>query len=166
VIRHTHSTRRRFARGAFTLVELLTVTILLAILAAVAIPQFGGLTDSARSAVADANGSLDGRLTLYKLQHGDTLPDLAGASANGEHFKPLTQVSTYGDPPVRRGPYLSAVPVNPATGGSMVMNAASFEPDGRPSPIPGADFIYDFGGGAGTGKIWRTADRATGAPAN
>jgi prepilin-type N-terminal cleavage/methylation domain-containing protein len=161
VIRHTHSARR-----AFTLVELLTVTILLAILAAIAIPQFGGITDSARAAVADANGSLDGRLALYKIEHGDQLPDLAAASAGGEHFKPLTQASTYGTPPVRRGPYLSSVPVNPATGGSIVMNASSFEADGRPSPVPGADFIYDFGGGAGTGKLWRTIDRAQGAPVN
>ena len=156
----------RTARRAFTLIELLTVTILLAILAAIAVPQFGGITDSARAAVVDANGSLDGRLTLYKLEHGDQLPDLAAFSAGGQHFKPLTEASTYGNPPVRRGPYLSSVPVNPATGGSIVMNAASFEPDGRPSPLPGADFIYDFGGGAGTGKIWRTVDRATGAPAN
>ncbi len=161
MLRHTQR-----ARSGFTLVELLTVTVLLAILAAIAIPQFGSATASARAAVANANGSLDGRLALYKIEHGDQLPDLAAASAGGQHFKPLTEVSTYGNPPVRRGPYLSSVPVNPATGGSVVMNAASFEPDGRPSPVPGADFIYDFGGGAGTGRLWRTLDRATGAAAN
>jgi prepilin-type N-terminal cleavage/methylation domain-containing protein len=171
VIRHAHSARSglartRVARRAFTLVELLTVTVLLAILAAVAIPQFGNITASARAAVAETNGTLEGRLALYKIEHGDQLPDLAAASAGGEHFKPLTQASTYGNPPVRRGPYLSAVPVNSATGGSLVMNAASFETDGRPSPVPGADFIYDFGGGGGSGKLWRTVDRATGAPAD
>jgi prepilin-type N-terminal cleavage/methylation domain-containing protein len=161
VLHHTQSGRR-----GFTLVELLTVTVLLAILAAIAVPQFGDAAASARNAVANSNGSLEGRLALYKIEHGDQLPDLAAASAEGQHFKPLTEASTYGSPPVRRGPYLSSVPVNSATGGSVVMNASSFDEEGLPNAVPGADFIYDFGGGAGTGKLWRTTSRATGAPAD
>jgi hypothetical protein len=42
------------------------------------------------------------------------------------------------------------------------MNATTFT-NGVPDPVPGADFIYDYGGGQGTGALWGTTNRATGA---
>ena len=154
-------------RSAFTLIELLIVIVLLGIVAAISIPQFTSSSASARaSALASTLQSVKGQVDLYKLQHGDQLPDLTAASALGEHFRPLAERSTYGNPPKSYGPYLSSVPVNAMTGGSTVMNATSFGADGRPAAVPGADFIYDYGGGSGTGKLWGTADRATGALAS
>ena len=46
----------------------------------------------------------------------------------------------------------------------MVKDATFFRGDGLPSAVPGADFIYDYGGGCGSGKVWATSDSATGTP--
>ncbi len=124
---------------------------------------FAGATASARHGSLASNvQTLRGQVAVYALEHGDQLPDLAAASARGQHFQPFTGVTTYGS--VRRGPYLPEVPVNPLTGGSVVKDAASMAANGLPRPVPGADFIYDYRGGTGTGKIWGTSDRAAGTP--
>ena len=79
------STRRQ---SGFTLVELLIVAIILAILAAIIIPQFAStMTDAQESALrADAAG-LRGAMALYRQQHGEypgELPSNAGACAGGD----------------------------------------------------------------------------------
>ena len=55
----------------FTLVELLIVVIILGILAAVAIPQFGDSTEEAREETLNANlATLRSAIELYKAHHG------------------------------------------------------------------------------------------------
>jgi hypothetical protein len=88
------------------------------------------------------------------------LPDLATASAGGNHFGPLMTVTNYNGRDF--GPYAMSLAVNPFTEGSTVLNAVSFT-NGIPDPVPGADFIYDYGGGSGSGALWGTTDRASGA---
>jgi general secretion pathway protein G len=59
----------RLQRG-FTLVELLIVVIILAILAAIVIPQFSSATGDAKEAALDSNlGGLRNAVELYKAQH-------------------------------------------------------------------------------------------------
>jgi len=56
----------------FTLVELLIVVIILAILAAIIIPQFSGATDDAAQAAYDTNiANIRAAIDLYRQQHNE-----------------------------------------------------------------------------------------------
>jgi prepilin-type N-terminal cleavage/methylation domain-containing protein len=150
---------RRPQRG-FTLTELMIVIVVLGIIAAIATPQFANSASEARrSALASMVATMAHQVQVYRLQHGDALPDLAAASAGGNDFAPLVTVTAYNG--ANYGPYSYSVPVNPLTQGSTVRNAGTFT-NGIPDPVPGADFIYDYNGGAGNGALWGTSDRATG----
>jgi prepilin-type N-terminal cleavage/methylation domain-containing protein len=147
--------------SGFTLIEILIVVMILGIMAAIAVPAIGTYSKTARtSTLVTTCHTIRSQIQAYRLQHGDALPDLAAASAGGNHFQPLTAVTVYRGQD--RGPYLQSAPVNPHTEGSTVMNAVSFSVNGIPDPVPGADFIYDFTND--TGLIWGTSDRATGTP--
>jgi general secretion pathway protein G len=160
------SNRRSFRRG-FTLVEILIVVIILGILAAIVVPQFTNASQSARvSSVQSLLQTLRSQIQLYKLQHGDTLPNLV------TDWTPLTQPSTYSSQSY--GPYMQAVPSNPLNSLSGVSDAsANLSTLTTLSALNGAikspgatiGFVYDYsaGGtaGSGSGLIYATAD-ATG----
>ena len=66
-----NSTLRKCAQAGFTLVELLIVVIILAILAAIVIPQFSSSTADAQESALDSNlAALRSAIELYKVQHG------------------------------------------------------------------------------------------------
>jgi len=66
----------------FTLVELLIVTIILAILAAIVVPQFTATTDDARASAYDSNLSgLRSAVELYRQQHGAYPGNVAATAA-------------------------------------------------------------------------------------
>lgn len=69
--------KRVLSRG-FTLIELLIVVIILAILAAIVIPQFANTTNDAREGALDANlSTLRSAVELYKIQHKNVYPGTA-----------------------------------------------------------------------------------------
>ena len=64
------NTKKMLQRG-FTLVELLIVTIILAILASIVVPQFAATTDDAKLSALDSNlASIRSAVDLYYQQHG------------------------------------------------------------------------------------------------
>ena len=145
------NTRTRTARRGFTLIEILIVVIILGILAAIVIPQFSSASSDAKKAsLRSTCQTLRSQIALYKLQHGDTLPDLAGAGG----WAALTSTSVYQGTTV--GPYMQAVPVNSLTNGSVVKNG-----NGQ-AAVPGCDFVYDYNANAGSGNIWGTTTTAGG----
>ena len=131
----------------FTLVEILIVVIILGILAAIVIPQFTNASQDARkSSLVSQLQTLRSQIELFKLQHGDAIPDLV------TNWTPMTTVTAYAGK--NYGPYMQAIPVNPLTGGSVVKDGTGA------AAVAGADFIYDKTGG--TGRIYGTTDTATG----
>jgi len=65
---------KQVQRG-FTLIELLIVVIILAILAAIVIPQFTSATADAQESALDANlANLRSAIELYKVQHNGKYP--------------------------------------------------------------------------------------------
>jgi general secretion pathway protein G len=157
-----HARTGSAARG-FTLIEILIVVVILGIMAAIVVPAFATYGRTARQAsLVSTIRTLRSQIQAYRIQHGDDLPDLAAASAAGNHFQPLTEQTTYGSPPTNRGPYLTSVPTNSLTNGSVVKNVITMNATGLPDPVPGADFIYDYSGV--TGAIWGTSDTAAGTP--
>jgi len=143
--RSTQATR--IARG-FTLIEILIVVIILGILAAIVIPQFTSASQDARkSSLVSMLQGLRSQIQLYKLQHGDELPDLTNAT---NPWAPLMTTSTYNGKTF--GPYMQTTPVNPLNQLSAVVN-------GNGTAAAGSDcgFIYDYGtAGNGTGRMWGT----------
>lgn len=125
----------RHAAG-FTLVELLIVVIILAILAAIVIPQFSATTDDANQSAYDTNiSNIRSAIDLYRQQHGAYPGSVAssgatcvnGAAVAGAIGEPafLAQLRNYtnsaglactGTDPnqFKYGPYLQAdMPTNP-----------------------------------------------------
>ena len=83
------SIQKRLING-FTLVELLIVVIILAILAAIVVPQFASTTDDAKLASVDSTlSNVRGAIDLYYQQHGaypgsvTAVPSAACAGTSG-----------------------------------------------------------------------------------
>ena len=138
----TTTFRRRAVQG-FTLIELLIVVIIIAILAAIAIPQFSNTSGDAQESAAIANlTTMRSAIELYRVQHNGTYPSKApvgtaptGCTAAGSTtdndattFKDqltkfssasghtcATQVAGY-----IYGPYLRAIPNEPITNADAV----------------------------------------------
>jgi general secretion pathway protein G len=145
---------RNIGKKGFTLIEILIVVIILGILAAIVIPQFSNASSDAKKAsLRSTVQTLRSQIALYKLQHGDTLPNLSGTGA-GNGWPALTASSVYQGTTV--GPYMQSIPVNSLTNGSVVKDGNGT------AAVAGADFVYDYGAGTGSGNIWGTSDTATG----
>jgi general secretion pathway protein G len=134
---------RNRSRKGFTLVEILIVVIILGILAAIVIPQFTNASqDARRSALASTVQSVRSQVELYKLQHGDTLPDLV------TNWNPFTATTTYSG--VTFGPYMQNAPEN-----QLMANSAVVKNGTSVSAGDTQGFVYDYGtAGNGTGKFW------------
>lgn len=74
-ISRNHKHLSKIAQKGFTLVELLIVVIILAILAAIVVPQFASTTNDARDSAADSTlAGMRAAIDLYYQQHGNNYP--------------------------------------------------------------------------------------------
>ena len=109
-------TRTPDRAAGFTLVELLIVVVILAILAAVVIPQINNASGEAKeSALRASLATVRQAISLYRVQHNETYPGQAGWA----QF--VTQLTTAtladGTPGTKYGPYLrNEFPNNAVTG--------------------------------------------------
>ncbi len=123
----------------FTLVELLIVVIILSVLAAVAIPQFGRSTDDAKVSTLESNlSSMRNAIELYYHQHNSTFPgavretDGTAATAGQCPAAFIAQFSLYSEvtgitanvkSATAKGPYVKEVklPENPFSGTNTIL---------------------------------------------
>jgi len=134
---------RKTARKGFTLVEILIVVIILGILAAIVIPQFTNASqDARRSALASTVQSTRSQIELYKLQHGDALPNLV------TDWTPFTATTTYSG--TTFGPYMQNAPEN-----QLMANSAVVKNGNSITGVVAEGFVFDYGtAGNGTGRFW------------
>ncbi len=80
-MRHLANKTLKLLQRGFTLVELLIVVIILAILAAIVIPQFSSATADAQEAALDSNlNALRSAIDLYRVQHNGKYPGAVAAT--------------------------------------------------------------------------------------
>jgi general secretion pathway protein G len=117
----------------FTLIEVLIVVVIMAVLAAVVIPQVSGSAEEAKRAALGHNLQvLRNQLTQYMLNHNGTPPAIAG----GTLPQLLNKTNVLGDIGAtdehKFGPYVQGgqFPVNPLDGKNTVSATSVFPPTG------------------------------------
>ncbi len=160
---------KHLTNKGFTLVELLIVVIILAILAAIVVPQFASSTDDAKVAALDSTlANMRAAIDLYYQQHGEypgekdatastgtacTATKGTGTAGSAQAF--LDQLSMFTDAEggacskkennFKFGPYLkkAALPNNPITDNAAlsIVSAGDLNFTGNVTP---AGWKYDY----------------------
>ncbi|MGB7815391.1 MAG: type II secretion system protein [Methylotenera sp.] len=151
----------KLIQRGFTLVELLIVVIILAILAAIVIPQFSSATVDAQESALDSNlSALRSAIELYKAQHGGKYPGdvitaatcTGGTKGLGTAGLPqlfIDQMTMYTDASggtcdrsvtaekMVLGPYLrKGVPAEPINNKGSIAAEIVMQLTGAPLPVP------------------------------
>lgn len=129
-------------RKAFTLVELLIVVVIIAVLAAIAIPKFSDSITRSREASLRAELKLVRQaIEVFKSDTGVyplTLSDLTlPATSPPDHGKNTSGALTAFSSALYKGPYLSTVYNNPVDGSALNYNSVTPPTVGRVYPNSG-----------------------------
>jgi general secretion pathway protein G len=153
----------------FTLIEILIVVMILGILAAIVVPQFGSASKDAKTAsLVSTVQTMRGQIGMFRLQHNDWLPGAAPLTGSGATFDQTTfwnQLTLYSDitgntnatrtTTFDKGPYMQGIPKNSLCPTAGAESDVAATVDGAASATV-VGFIYDYQGGAGSGRIWGT----------
>ncbi len=138
----------------FTLVEILIVVVIMAVLAAVVVPQFTGSTDDAKKSTAEFNlGSMRSVIQTFRAHHEGVKPDFPSGADTIAALTTETNVSGATEAGGGFGPYLITIPENPFTGKSdvkAVTTAGTAPVVGDVTAANAGGWIYD----KSTGNIW------------
>jgi general secretion pathway protein G len=144
---------------AFTLVEILIVVVIMAVLAAVVVPQFSGTTDDAKRSTAEFNlGSVRSIVQTFRAHHDGIRPAFPSGATTLEALIKETDSSGVVKVGGGFGPYLVTMPDNPFTGVSDVKAVKS----AGTAPVKGDVTANDKGGwiyDVSTGNIWLDSDK-------
>ena len=155
--------------SGFTLIEILIVVMILGILAAIVVPQFASASKEAKQAsLVSTVQTLRGQIALFRLQHNDWLPGASPVLGTGATFdqavfwSQLTSfsniagvTSTARTATHDKGPYMQSIPTNPLCPTASAARDVAATVEGAPSAAV-VGFVYDYQGGAGSGRIWGT----------
>lgn len=164
-------------QAGFTLVELLIVVIILAVLAAIVVPQFGDSTTDAKVAALDNTlANMRSAVDLYKQQHGEypgavtAVPavgctgtkgvgtGVSGAQAETAMIEQLTMYTdvnggacSISDDTFKYGPYLrtadGTLPENPITESNAMVISTTGDLAMTSAEDPGLGWKYDVKSG-------------------
>jgi general secretion pathway protein G len=142
---------RKRIRG-FTLVEVLIVVVIMAVLAAVVIPQFSASTDDAKRSTGEFNlSTMRSIIQIYKAQHNATNPahDATAKTLPGLLAKTLANGTVDAAGPY--GPYLVEFPDNPYTNSTDVVLTTKTKATLTAGDVSAAGgWLYNVT----TGEIW------------
>lgn len=112
--------------AGFTLVEILIVVVILGILAAIVLPQFANASTDARTTnLRTTLANIRNQIEVFKGQHNDTPPQLAGMWALMLTSSDTTETAVANPAGTRWGPYLQSTPVNPINSQTAVTSATT-----------------------------------------
>ncbi len=138
--------------GAFTLIEVLIVVVIMAILAGTVITNFSSSTkDAMESAVKSNLRTMRSQIELYSVDHDNHYPEIQGNDLQQLYraTNDAGQMDVPG-PLYPHGPYIDSVPYNPYDDSNRVtaVAAAGQKPAGPVGSLGG--WQYD----QSTGEIW------------
>ena len=144
---------------AFTLVEILIVVVIMAVLAAVVVPQFAGSTDDAKQSTAEFNvATVRSIIQTFRAHHEGVRPAFPSGATTIDALTQETNAAGVVTSGGGFGPYLVSMPENPFTGIATVKAVAT-----AGAPPVAADVTANDAGGwiydVSVGNIWLDSNK-------
>ncbi len=142
----------------FTLVEILIVVVIMAVLAAVVVPQFAGSTDDAKQSTAEFNlSTVRSVVQTFRAHHEGIKPAFPSGATSIEALIKETNAAGTVAAGGGFGPYLVTMPENPFTGVATVKAVKTAGTPPVKADVTAANaggWIYDVS----MGNLWLDSD--------